>query len=101
MSVIEGLHCITSFVHEFISCFSPDILLGLSEVSPDLQNSISLLCEQWWGRSLGDGEGLVPHCLLYLVARTLVEGATVSQGARRVSVLVEGARRVSVLVEGA
>ena len=58
---------------------SPDILLSLSEIAPDLQNAISLLCESWWTRELDEGERFVPHCLLYIVARTLADGATVSK----------------------
>jgi len=50
-------------------------------VVSDLQNSISKLCEAWWVREgEGNAEELVPHTLLYLVARTLADGATVSEG---------------------
>jgi len=46
-------------------------------VVSDLQNSISKLCEAWWVREgEGNAEELVPHTLLYLVARTLADGAT-------------------------
>ena len=54
-----------------------DILLALSASAPELQNSISQLCEVWWARELPGKEGLVTHCLLYLVARTLADGAMV------------------------
>ena len=57
-----------------------DILLSLSEVAPDLQNNVSRLCERWWAKKgEKEAEDLVPHTLLYLVARTLADGATVSQ----------------------
>lgn len=57
-----------------------DILLNLSEVAPDLQNNVSRLCERWWAKKgEKEAEDLVPHTLLYLVARSLADGATVSQ----------------------
>ena len=46
-----------------------------------MQNEMSAVCEVCWGRG-EDVEGretLVPNCLLYLVARTFSEGATVSK----------------------
>ena len=77
---------LSTFSPPLISWLSPhppplaDILLNLSDVAPDLQNSISRLCERWWTKNgEGEAEDLVPHTLLYLVARTLADGATVSQ----------------------
>lgn len=63
----------------FTPSTNTDILLNLSDVAPDLQNSISLLCERWWLGELEDRDGLVPNCLLYMVARTLADGATVGE----------------------
>ncbi len=57
--------------------FYIDILLNELEVTPDLQNKVSCLLELWWGGEKPKREGLVPHCLLYLVARSLSEGAKV------------------------
>ena len=63
----------------FMRCCSPlDILLsGLEEV-PNLQNSVSELLEKWWCQEREGKEGVVPHCLLYVIARTLNEKAKVS-----------------------
>ncbi len=54
-----------------------DILLGPLEASPELQNNVSLLCEGWWSSEGTEREGLVPHTLLYIVARSLTDGAVV------------------------
>ena len=63
-----------------------DILL--SPVVADLHNSISKLCEGWWAREgEEEAEELVPHTLLYLVARTLADGATVSERGRSIVAL--------------
>ena len=56
----------------------PDILLNLPVEYQDLQNRISLLCEEVWYRGVEEKENMVPNCLLYLVARTLAHGAKVS-----------------------
>lgn len=55
-----------------------DILLGPLEVCPELQNSVSQLCEEWWSNEGTEREGLVTHTLLYVVARSLTDGALVS-----------------------
>ena len=39
---------------------------------------MSGLCELCWGREVEGREGLVPNCLLYVIARTFSQGATVS-----------------------
>ncbi len=56
---------------------STDILLGPLEAIPELQNSVSQLCEGWWCTEREEREGLVPHTLLYIVARSLTDGALV------------------------
>ena len=46
----------------------------------DIQNKTIALLEAWWQ---GDGEGreeVVPNIILYLVARTLDDGAKVREG---------------------
>ncbi|XP_064397126.1 condensin-2 complex subunit G2-like isoform X2 [Halichondria panicea] len=52
-----------------------DILLGPLEAIPELQNGASQLCEGWWCTEREEREGLVPHTLLYIVARSLTDGA--------------------------
>ena len=58
-----------------------DILLSVPEEWCDVQNVMSEVCELCWVRDedVEDREQLVPNCLLYLVARTFSQGATVSQ----------------------
>ena len=55
-----------------------DILVSLLDSAPDLQNRVSQLCEGWWCAGREGREMLMPNTLLYVVARTLTEGATVS-----------------------
>ena len=68
----------TVIVHVHVSCMHTDILLVPLESRPKLQNAVSQLCEAWWCGGREDRDGLVPHMLLYLVARSLTEGALVS-----------------------
>ena len=65
------MECVTSFL-------STDVLLTSFEGTPVLQNRVSGLLEQWWCGEREGREGLVPHCLLYVIARTLNERAKVS-----------------------
>ena len=61
---------------------SAELLLGCLDVVPDIQNKTSALLEAWWQ---GEGEGreeMVPNTILYLVARTLDDGAKVREGGR-------------------
>lgn len=55
-----------------------DILVSLLDSAPELQNRVSVLCEGWWCAGREGREVLMPNTLLYVVARTLTEGATVS-----------------------
>ena len=56
---------------------SADCLLTLSDLSPKLQNKISLLCEEWWLLGMRDREEVVPNTVLYLLACALAQGAKV------------------------
>ena len=55
-----------------------DILVSLLDCAPELQNRVSVLCEGWWCGGREGREELMPNTLLYVIARTLTEGATVS-----------------------
>lgn len=57
-----------------------DILLSLPEEWGEVQNEVCTVCEMCWlrGEEVEGREQMVPHCLLYLVARTLSQGAIVS-----------------------
>ncbi len=57
-----------------------DILLTELEEFPELQNRISELLEMWWCGDRPDKDGIVPNCLLYVIARTLSEQAKVCTG---------------------
>ena len=59
----------------------PDILLSVPEEWCDVQNEMSVVCEMCWvrGEEVEGREQLVPNSLLYLVARTFSQGATVSK----------------------
>ena len=59
---------------------SADVLLSVPDEWCELQNEMSRVCELCWGRGeeVEGREQLVPNCLLYLVARTFSQGATVS-----------------------
>jgi condensin-2 complex subunit G2 len=61
-----------------------DILLSVPEECCELQNAMSTVCEACWerGEEVEEREGLVPNCLLYLVARTFSQGATVKDVGR-------------------
>ena len=62
-----------------MTTFSPiGILLSISDLSPDLQNKISLLCEAWWARQFDSAEEFVPNTILYIVIKSLSEGSKVS-----------------------
>ena len=44
---------------------------------PDIQNKTSALLEAWWQGEREGREEMVPNTILYLVARTLDDGAKV------------------------
>lgn len=54
------------------------MLLSLPPEWSEVQNEMSEVCEVCWGREVEGREGVVPNCLLYILARTFSEGATVS-----------------------
>lgn len=55
----------------------PDILLTILEDTPNLQNKASEALEAWWAGDGPDREGVVPNCLLYIIARSLSDKAKV------------------------
>lgn len=54
------------------------MLLSVPPEWSEVQNEMSEVCEMCWGREVEGREGVVPNCLLYILARTFSEGATVS-----------------------
>ena len=59
-----------------------DVFLTVMEITPDLQNRACSLLECWWNGEKEGREGLIPNSLLYLLARTLNEGAKVRERER-------------------
>ncbi len=57
--------------------FLSDLLLVHLDTLPELQNKMCLLLESWWLKEKDDREGMVPNMILYLVARSLDDGAKV------------------------
>lgn len=64
-------------LNHFLEHARVDIMVSLLDSAPDLQNHVSQLCEGWWSAGREGREDLIPNTLLYVVARTLTEGATV------------------------
>ena len=64
---------------DFNSLFILDLLLIMFEVSAELQNKVSLLCESWWSHQLKDRDQVIQNTILYVVLRSVGEGAAVSR----------------------
>ena len=82
LSTVHVLTLHISMYAPFDCKLSAELLLGCLDVVPDIQNKTSALLEAWWQ---GEGEGreeMVPNTILYLVARTLDDGAKVREGGR-------------------
>lgn len=62
--------------------YCTDVLISLLDSVPHIQNHVSQLCEGWWCARREGRESLIPNTLLYVVARTLTEGATVRERER-------------------
>lgn len=71
--VSDAIHILVSLTR----VFHADCLLTLSDLAPDLQNSISCLCERWWVMERRDRAEVVPNTVLYLLARALAGGSKV------------------------
>lgn len=78
--VLQVLHGELGSIPKNLSNLFLDMLLTAMETTPDLQNRTCQVLEKWWCLELPRRDELVPNCLLYLVARTLTEGAKVSVG---------------------
>lgn len=52
-----------------------DILFHLS-AEPELQNSISIICEDYYKENLPDKEMIIPQLIPYLILRCLDEGGS-------------------------
>ena len=82
LRTVEVLTLHISMYAPFDCNLSAELLLGCLDVVPDIQNKTSALLEAWWQGVRESREEMVPNTILYLVARTLDDGAKVREGGR-------------------
>lgn len=70
------------------------------EMTPDLQNRTCVLLESWWSGEREGREELIPNSLLYLIAKTLNEGAKVSNRKKEEDTVADGRVACDLSLDG-